>query len=69
MLADILQATGMSLVAQWLRFHLPVLEVWVEELRSHMPPGQKNQNKAKQYCNKFDKDLKKNVPHSTKQLA
>ena len=41
MLADILQGTGMSLVAQWLTFHLPMQEVWVEELRSHMPPGQK----------------------------
>ena len=68
MLADILQATRMSLVAQWLRFHLPMQEVWVEELRSHMPPGQKkNQNiKQKQYFKKFDKNLKKKVPHSTK---
>ena len=31
----------------------------VEELRSHMPCGQKNQSiKQKQYCNKFNKDLK-----------
>ena len=32
----------------------------IGELRSHMPCGQKNQNiKQKQYCNKFNKDLKK----------
>ena len=31
----------------------------VRELRSHIPPGQKNQNvKQKQYCNKFNKDFK-----------
>lgn len=47
MLVDILQATGMSLVAQWLRFHLPpTQEVWAEELRSHMPPGQKRKAEA-----------------------
>ena len=40
------------------------VRVWslVGELRSHMPRGQKNQNiKQKQYCNKFNKDLKKMV--------
>ena len=31
----------------------------VGELKSHMPPGQKNQNtKQNQYCNKFNKDFK-----------
>ena len=35
----------------------------VEEIRSHMPVGQKNQNiRQKQYCNKFNKDFK-NAPH------
>jgi len=34
----------------------------VEELRSHVPPDQKNQNiKQKQYCIKFNKDFKKMV--------
>ena len=48
--------------------------VWVQslvgELRSHMPGGKKQQNKTKEktpikqkeYCNKFNKDLK-NGPH------
>ena len=40
----------------------------VEELRFHIPPGQKNQNtKQKQHCNKFNKDwstpVNKNGPH------
>ena len=36
-------------------------------LRSHMPPGKKEKNKTKQkqYCNKFNKDLK-NGPHQKK---
>ena len=51
------------LTVQWLRLHLPMQEVWVQspvrELRSHMPHGQKLQNiKQKQYCNKFNKDIK-----------
>ena len=35
-----------------------------QELRCHMPPGQKKKQnrKQKQYCNKFNKDLK-NGPH------
>ena len=36
---------GTSLVVQWLRLHLPAQGVWFqslfEELKSHMPPGQK----------------------------
>jgi len=44
--------------------------VWVQslvgELRSPMPPSQKNQNiKQKQYCNTFNKDFK-NGPHQKK---
>ena len=40
----------------------------VEELRSHVPPDQKNQNiKQKQYCIKFNKDFKKMV-HILKNL-
>ena len=37
-------------------------------LRSHMPPGKKEKNKTKQkqYCNKFNKDLK-NGPHQKKE--
>ena len=54
------------LVVQWLRFHLPVQGVWVsslvKELRYHLPHGQKAINiKQKQYCNKFNKDLKKRL--------
>ena len=57
---------GTSLAVQWLRLHLPMQEVWVQslggELRFHMPHGQKNQKTfkktQKQYCNKFNKDLK-----------
>ena len=69
---------GTSLVAQWLGLHLPMQGVWVwslvEELRSHMPHGQKkekkkNQNiKQKRYCNKFNKDLKKMVNIKKKPL-
>ena len=54
---------GTSLVVQWVRLHLPMQGVrapsLVEELRTHMPHGQKNQNiEQKQYCNKFNKDFK-----------
>ena len=55
---------GTSLAVQWLRLHLPMQGVWVQslvtELRSHMPPGQKpkKHKQQKQYCNKFNKDLK-----------
>ena len=54
-----------SLVAQWLRFHLPAQGVWVQslvrELRPHVPQGQKAkiEKKRKQYGNKFNKDFKK----------
>ena len=38
--------TGTSLMVQWLRLHHPMQGVWVwslvQELRSHMPRGQKN---------------------------
>ena len=41
----------------------------VGELRSHMSPGQKNQNiKQKQYCNKFNKDFKNGAHKKRKQL-
>ena len=48
----------------WLRLHLPVRGVQIQspigELKSHMICDQKTQNiKLKQYCNKFNKDLKK----------
>ena len=51
-------------MAHWLRLHLPMqgrqVRSLVRELRSHMAHGQENQNiKQKQYCNKFNKDLKK----------
>ena len=53
-----------SLVVQWFRVRLLMQGVRVRSLvrepRSHMPRGQNNQNiKQKQYCNKFNKDLKK----------
>ena len=52
---------GTSLAVQWLRLCLPIQGVQVQSLvrepRSHMPCSQKN--KEKQYCNKFNKDLKK----------
>ena len=59
-------ATGTPLVVQWLRLHFPVQGVHVRslmgKLRSHMPGGQNNQNeKKKQYCNRFNKDFKKMV--------
>ena len=58
--------TGTSLVAQWLRLYLPMQEVWFrslgQELRYHMPGGQKKTNiKWKQYCNKFNKKTLKMV--------
>ena len=69
---------GTSLVVQWLGLCLPLQGVWVPslvgKLRCHMPHGQKaKQNsrklfvsiKQKQYCNKFNKDVK-NGSHHTK---
>ena len=60
------QIKGTSLVVQLLGLHLPMqgVRVWflVGELRPHMPHGQKNKIKQKQYGNKFNKDFK-NVPH------
>ena len=52
---------GTSLVVQWLRLHLPVQGVWVPwGARIPHASQPKNQNiKQKQYCNKFNKDLKK----------
>ena len=55
---------GTSLAVQWLRLCLPMQGVQVRylvgELRSHVPHSQKNQKvRQKQYCNKFNKDLKK----------
>ena len=55
---------GISLAVQWLRLRLSMQGVQIRslvgELRSHMPPGQKNKNiKQKQYCSKFNKDFKK----------
>ena len=65
-------------MVQWLTLCLPMEGVWVlslvRELRSHMPRSQKQTNKQptpikqKQYCNKFNKDLKKNGPHQKKIL-
>ena len=59
-----LRKIGTSLVVQWLRIHLPMHGVCVQslvrELSSHMPCYQKI--KQTQYCNKFNKDLKKD-PH------
>ena len=56
--------TGTSLAVQWLKLHLPMQRVQVRslvgELRSYMSHSQKKQNiKQKQYCDKFNKDLKK----------
>ena len=49
-------------MVQWLRLGLPLQGVQVHslvrELRSHMPCENKNINQN-QYCNKFNKDLKK----------
>ena len=57
-------------MVQGLRFRLPMQGVWVrplvKEVRSHMPHGPKTNIKKKQYCNKFNKDLKKNGPHQKK---
>ena len=54
---------GTSLAVQWLRLHLPMQGVQgpslIRELGSHMP-CKKNQNiKQKQYCKKFNKEVKK----------
>ena len=53
---------GCPPVVQWSRLHLPVQNLWVpsqeEELRPHMPHGQ-NTETQKQYCNRFNKDFKK----------
>ena len=52
---------GTSSTVQWLRLYLSMqgLQVWslVGELRLHIP--QANKSKQKQYCNRFNKDLKK----------
>ena len=53
----------LQLVVQWIRLHLPMQGVWVRslvrKLRFHMPRDPKNQMiKQKQYCNKFNKDVK-----------
>ena len=63
---------GTSLMVQWLRLDLPKQGAWVQslvrEMRSHMPRGQKYQNiKHKQYCNKFNEDIK-NGPHKKKKI-
>ena len=59
---------GASLAVQWLGLHLPTqgvqVQTLVSKLRSHMSHGQKKKTKTqnikqKQYCNKFNKDLKK----------
>ena len=66
---------GTSPVVQWLRLCLPMQGVWVQslvgELRFHMPDVRKNQGiKQKQYCNKFNEDLKNNkiAQEPTKEL-
>ena len=55
-------STGTSLVFQWLVLHLSMQEVQVQsligELGSHMPCGQNQNIKQRQYCNKFNKDFK-----------
>ena len=55
-------------MVQWLKLCLPMKGVWVGSLvrkpRSHMPCGQKNIKKYKQYCNK---DFK-NGSHKKKPL-
>ena len=53
----------LQLVVQWIRLRLPVQGLWVRslvrKLRFHMPRDPKNQMiKQKQYCNKFNKDVK-----------
>ena len=58
---------GISLAVQWLRLRLRCRGCGLipgQELRSHMPCGQKSQNiKQKQYCNRFNEDFK-NGPHT-----
>ena len=59
---------GLSLAVLWLRLHLPMQRVRVRsltgELRTHMSHGQKTKHiKQKQYCNKFNRNFKKNCPH------
>ena len=54
---------GTFLVVQWLRLHIPMQQLWarslVGELRFPHALWPKNQNKEqKQYCNKFNTDLK-----------
>ena len=62
---------GTSLVAQWLKLHLPMHGVLVQslvgDLRSHRPRGQKSQNiKQEQYFYEFN--TLKNGPHKKKIL-
>ena len=53
---------GTPLAVQWLRFHLPVQELWVQslvrELRSHMPRGavqkKKNTQQNRNICRNTD---------------
>ena len=57
-------------IKHWLRLHFPMQKVQVQslvgELRATVPQCQKTKTlkkkKQKQYCNKFNKDLK-NDPH------
>ena len=53
---------GTSLMIRWLRPRLPTWGLRVPSLvgepRSHMPWGQKQNTKQKQYYNKFSKDFK-----------
>lgn len=52
---------GASLVDQWLRLYLPMQGAGLipgQELTSHTPHGQKNQNvEQKQYCDRFTKSF------------
>ena len=62
---------GTSLVVQWLKLHLPNAggagSIPDQGVMITHALGPKNQNiKQKQYCNKFNKDLKKNGPHQRK---
>ena len=64
---EVYPSNGTSLVIQWLRIHLSMqrMRVWVliRGVKISYASGSKNQyTKPKQYCNKFNKDLK-NVPH------
>ena len=53
---------GASLMIQWLRPRLPTWGLRVPSLvgepRSHIPRGQKQNTKQKQYYNNFSKDFK-----------